>query len=79
MPFAFVLLAAQAATPAPAAQPTPAPAERKICRSESVTGSIMPARRVCHTRAEWAAFDAASGRGVDAFRDRPRNGLRPGE
>ena len=33
------------------------PKEKKICRSESVTGSIMP-RRTCHTAAQWAAIDA---------------------
>ena len=38
--------------PAPATQ-APQPAkEKKICRTEEVTGSIMP-KRVCRTRAEW--------------------------
>jgi hypothetical protein len=36
--------------------------EKKICRSEDVTGSIMP-RRTCHTAEEWQQIDKS--RGVD--------------
>ncbi|WP_448663175.1 hypothetical protein ACG3SL_00405 [Sphingomonas sp. CJ20] len=36
--------------------------ERKICRSDAQkTGSIMPPKKVCHTKAEWAAIDRANG------------------
>lgn len=48
-------LPAAAAEPAPQPAASPAPAERKICRMESRTGSNMP-RRTCRTRAEWAAL-----------------------
>jgi hypothetical protein len=34
--------------------------EKKLCRaSEASTGSIMPAKRICHTKAEWAQIDRA--------------------
>ena len=35
--------------------------EKKICRQEDVTGSIMMAR-TCHTKEEWAQIDAANSR-----------------
>jgi hypothetical protein len=41
-----------------AANATGAPAEeKKICRRVEETGSIVPLRRVCHTKNEWAAID----------------------
>lgn len=49
------------------AQAAPAPAgekpvkEKKICRQEDVTGSIMMAR-TCHTKEEWAQIDAVNAR-----------------
>ncbi len=36
----------------------PAP-EKKICRSSGSTGSFMT-KRICRTKAEWAAIDAAN-------------------
>jgi hypothetical protein len=33
--------------------------EKKICKRETTTGSIM-SRRICHTRAEWEAMTAQS-------------------
>ena len=57
--FAFVALQT-AATPAPA--PTPV-AEKPICRAIGTTGSRLPKRKICHSRAEWAeiARDAGGG------------------
>jgi hypothetical protein len=55
---------ALADTPAP-------PAEKKLCRSLEVTGSIMP-KRTCHTKAEWAQIDAANAADTRQFADRPR-------
>jgi len=49
------------------AQATPAPAaekpvkEKKICRQEDVTGSIMRAR-ICHTKEEWVQIDTENAR-----------------
>lgn len=34
--------------------------EKKVCRREAVTGSIIGTRSVCHTKTEWAAIDAAN-------------------
>jgi len=45
------------AAPAPAATQTP-PEEKPSCRSYRVTGSIMPGKRICHTKAEWRIIDA---------------------
>lgn len=57
-----------AAAPAPADAPD---AEKKICRREQVTGSIMPSgRKLCFTRADWARIDAER----SARRDRDLDG-----
>lgn len=53
-----------AATPAPTQQPAPAAppaAEKRVCRRPPVTGSILIARPVCHTRAEWAQINGTTG------------------
>jgi hypothetical protein len=44
-----------------AAAPAPtAPAQdKKVCRRESVMGSIMP-KRTCRTASEWSAIDQAN-------------------
>lgn len=60
-------MAAQALGPA---DPAPdAAKEKKICRSEEVTGSIFT-KRVCHTKAEWVALEAERERGAAALRNR---------
>jgi len=54
------------------AQTAPAPAtdvpvkEKKICRREETTGSIMPTR-VCHSKEEWAQIDAANAKAAEQF------------
>lgn len=58
-----------AGTAAPAAA-TPA-SERKICRNMPVTGSLA-SKRVCSTKAEWAAFDKKGQEGVDAYNEARR-------
>jgi hypothetical protein len=66
------LLAAapDAVTPPTGATPTPAPVkERKICRDEPETGSLI-SKRTCHTKAEWEAINKASAHDVDAFRNK---------
>ena len=65
----LMFLAALAAAQAPSAQdkPTsPATAEKPICHRTAVIGSLVPTKRECHTRAEWAAMARA---GNDAARD----------
>ena len=64
----------------PQATPTPAPAsavpkvEKPICRRETPTGSTLQ-QRICHTRAEWAAIDAANASGVDALQGARRGSI----
>jgi hypothetical protein len=41
------------------AKSEPTDKEKKICRREASTGSILPAR-ICHTAAEWAQIDQAN-------------------
>lgn len=58
----FLMALSAADVPSTGTAPAAAPAkERKICRGETATGSMMP-RRVCRTAAEWAA-EAARGEG----------------
>ena len=75
---ALAFLAASAAPADASAQPTPAPAvkkvkEKKICRREAQTGSILGGTSVCHTKADWAKIDAANGRNADDALARSRS------
>lgn len=57
---ALILTAAlQAATPQAAPAPEKPKAEKKICRRDAATGSIMT-MRICRTQAEWSQVDAAA-------------------
>ncbi len=71
-------LLAQTATPAAAAEKPVK--EKKICRSEQVTGSLMPLR-TCHTREEWGQIDAANRRVAEQFSNdrRGSSGSAPGK
>lgn len=61
---------AQTAAPAPAATSTaPAAApekEKKTCRREEVTGSLMQPR-ICHTKEEWKQIDASNSQNASDF------------
>lgn len=65
------------ATQGPAPQTAPAvdPLDKMICRRQAETGSLVRARRECHTRRQWAYLDEqhqAAGRTlVDDTRSRP--------
>ncbi len=50
----LLAFAAQTAAPAP-----PPPPEKKVCRREVATGSIMP-KRTCRTQGDWTQIDAAT-------------------
>ena len=51
------LAALVAATPASADdKDASAPKEKKICKSEKITGSLTRVRRICLTEAEWKAL-----------------------
>ncbi|MBW8745815.1 MAG: hypothetical protein JF628_16030 [Sphingomonas sp.] len=47
--------------------------EKKLCRREEATGSIMTTS-VCHTKDEWTQIDAANARAVDQFNTLRRTG-----
>jgi hypothetical protein len=48
-----------------------APKEKKICRTERVTGSLVAQRRVCMTQAEWNKLAAETKKDLE---DIQRNG-----
>ena len=73
-------LPAQTADPAPApaqtsAASTPAPAEKPTCRYFMQTGSIMPGKTICLTKAHWREIDTQNRLANDHAlnRDRPGN------
>ena len=80
LPLVISLLAiAPQATPSPAPAPSPAStsiaaADKPICHREVPTGSTLP-RKVCHTRAEWAAINAANAEDVDHTLQGRRNSM----
>jgi hypothetical protein len=42
--------------------------EKKICRRQAATGSIMPAKRICKSKAEWATIDQNNQTGLERSR-----------
>ena len=73
-------LAAGLAAPALAADDSgdqDAPKEKKICRTETVTGSLISKRRVCMTKAEWDRYEQANREDVDRYTSRQSG--RPGD
>lgn len=48
--------------------------EKKICRREMSTGSIL-AKSTCHTKAEWDAIASANQSDVDRFAAQRSNGF----
>jgi hypothetical protein len=65
-----------AGDPAPAAQPSASvsvAADKKICKREIATGSVMP-KRTCKTQAEWEAITAASKDSLDKRLNNDRSG-----
>lgn len=48
--------------------PTPPPAEKKICRAVTPTGSVM-AKRVCLTKAEWKKLNGSWSQQNARFQD----------
>lgn len=47
-------------------------AEKKICKRETATGSIM-SRRICHSKAEWDQLAAQGKADLDRTRDMERS------
>lgn len=72
---AFLASGAMQAEPVSSAAPSVSLApvkEKKICRSEEVTGSIMP-RQVCHTQAEWQRLKEAQQAELQRLHERKDN------
>jgi hypothetical protein len=72
MLFAALVAVPLQAAPGPAPSPSPATADRPICRREVPTGSNF-AKKVCHTRADWAAIDDANARNAGSALDNRRS------
>jgi hypothetical protein len=66
LPILALIAAAQDNTTVPPAPP-PSASEKKICQSETATGSMF-SKRVCHTRAEWDAIAQQRSASVDRAR-----------
>ena len=84
----LALIALVSATGATAAAPAPAAAdsEKKICKTERVTGSRTRTQRICLTEAQWRELAAETRKDIDDFNssqtsrrdgDATRNGLEP--
>jgi hypothetical protein len=63
----LLVLALLVADPTPLAAVPPVK-EKKVCRRDETTGSIMP-KSVCHTKAEWAQIDAQNAVNTERFRN----------
>jgi len=55
---------AVAASP-PATETAKPPKEKKVCKSEKITGSLTRVRRVCMTQREWNELAQRTSRDVD--------------
>lgn len=51
--------------PNPNPSPTPQP-EKKVCRTDTATGSMLP-KRTCRTAGEWAQIDGANAVAAENF------------
>ncbi|HEY7807150.1 MAG TPA: hypothetical protein VIC34_08125 [Croceibacterium sp.] len=47
-----------------------APKEKKVCHTETVTGSLIARQRICKTQAEWDELAAATKRNMDNYTQR---------
>jgi hypothetical protein len=70
--FAGVVAGDQAAAAQPSTNVS-VPADKKICKREIATGSVMP-KRTCKTQAEWEAITAASKDSLDKRLNNDRSG-----
>jgi len=55
-----------------------APKERKICKSEKMTGSLTRVRRTCLTQAQWDEVAERSRRATNDFVRNSQNSQSPG-
>jgi hypothetical protein len=69
----FALIAIGLAAPAAAEEPAKPKKEKKICRRDVNTETILP-RSICRTRSEWSQVDAAKQKQANRDTDAMRNG-----
>ena len=62
---AFVVAAPALAADKDKDQGQDAPKEKKICHTETVTGSLIAKQRICKTQAEWDEIAAATSKSLD--------------
>ncbi len=43
-------------------------AEKKVCRRQASTGSIMPAKRICKSKTDWEVIDKNNQNGLERSR-----------
>lgn len=52
--------------------------DKKVCRRVETTGSIMPNKRVCRKKSEWAEVDRVNRDNTErAIANKPRSGNQP--
>jgi hypothetical protein len=60
-------VSAQSAEPQNPAAALSASKEKKICRTQKVTGSLARKRRICMTQAEWDQLAAQTKQSIDEY------------
>jgi hypothetical protein len=54
-----------------------APKEKKVCHTDTVTGSLIAKRRICKTEAEWEQLAQDTKKGIDDFTSRQNGSVDP--
>ena len=54
-----------------------APKEKKVCHTDTVTGSLIAKRRICKTEAEWEEIAQATKHSMDDFTSRENGSVAP--
>ena len=73
LPLLVLAAPAAAQNAAPPSNETRA-AEKKVCRAGQSTGTIIPAKRICRTKAEWQQIDGANRDANRRFHDNASGG-----
>jgi hypothetical protein len=68
-----------AVTGAAAAAEDEAAPEKKICRTEKMTGSLTRRTRICLTEAQWRELNARTQRGVQEMQGSAAGGTNPAQ
>jgi hypothetical protein len=68
-----------AVTGVAAAAEDEAPPEKKICRTEKMTGSLTRRTRICLTEAQWRELNSRTQRGVQEMQNSAGGGTNPAQ